>query len=77
MGTLKTLDEAALQLFIDKDDVQTLRIENEKLREKLRQFNQVDMKKSADLKVFDLIMPHPKTQKHIVQKSKLSKSSFM
>ena len=52
MGTLQALDEAALQLFIDKDDVQSLRIENEKLREKLRQFNQVDMKKSADLKVF-------------------------
>ena len=52
MGTLQALDEAALQLFIDKDDVHSLRIENEKLREKLRQFNQVDMKKSADLKVF-------------------------
>jgi len=50
MGTLQALDEAALQLFIDKDDVHSLRIENEKLREKLRQFNQVDMKKSADLK---------------------------
>ena len=55
MGTLQALDEAALQLFIDKDDVHSLRIENEKLREKLRQFNQVDMKKSADLKVFKII----------------------
>ena len=50
------LDPASMKIMnvFKQDNIQTLRSENQKLRDRLRQFKESDAKKTQDLKVFSL-----------------------
>ena len=47
------LDPASMKIMnvFKQDNIQTLRSENQKLRDRLRQFKESDVKKTQDLKV--------------------------
>ena len=49
------LDPASMKIMnvFKQDNIQTLRSENQKLRDRLRQFKESDAKKTQDLKVFN------------------------
>jgi len=53
MGSISNLNEADIRIItiFDRDQIQFTKQDNEKLREKLRQFKAVDLKKSEELKV--------------------------
>jgi hypothetical protein len=53
MDSIANLDDQSRRIIsvFDRDNAQSLRQDNENLREKLRQFRRIDAKKSQELKV--------------------------